>query len=138
MKVLLDTNIWLDIFLNRPGHFEDSAEVLNLAEQGAWDVILAAHSIPTLYYLLKKGLGTVQTKALLSDILIRFQIGELNQKVFISAQKLPISDYEDALVCEIAHREGCDAIVTRNQADFKHSLVKSFTPQAFLRKHARH
>jgi len=58
-----------------------------------------------------------------------FDIGELNKEVFLSAQQLPFSDFEDALVCEIAHRKNCAVIVTRNLGDFKKSIVPPIAPE---------
>ncbi len=134
MKVLIDTNIFLDLFLKRELFFKNSSNLFSKVSSGELQGVVAAHSIPTLYYILKKATSQKKTMAILTDILNLFQVGELTHKVCISAQQLSFPDYEDALVCDIAHREGCTFIVTRNTKDFKGSLILALTPEDLFKK----
>lgn len=130
-KCLVDTNIFLDVFLERETFFDTSSAVIDSIENGAVTGVIASHSITTIYYFLKKTLSHSDTLKVITDILNIFEVGELTHKVFVSAQKLGFNDYEDALICEIAHREGCDVIITRNISDFRGSIVPVATPEGW-------
>ena len=53
MKVLLDTDILLDVALRRPGFFEDSAAVVSWAEANPGEAAVAWHSVANLFYLVR-------------------------------------------------------------------------------------
>ena len=57
MKVLLDTNVVLDVLANREPFVADSAAVLSLVEDRKAEGFVAAHSVTTLYYLLRREVG---------------------------------------------------------------------------------
>jgi predicted nucleic acid-binding protein len=133
MKILIDTNIFLDVFLDREGLAKGSLVILEAVFESRVKGVVCAHSIPTLYYLLQKSkVSTQKIKHILTEILTIFEVGELNKRILNSAQQLQIGDYEDAIVSEIAHLENCQWIVTRNTKDFKNSIVPPRTPEAIF------
>lgn len=55
MRVFLDTNILLDVLLNRPGLAEESeTTIFRAAEVGA-ELFVAWHGLATAYYLVWRG-----------------------------------------------------------------------------------
>ena len=55
MRVFLDTNILLDILLNRADLVEESAAVILLCESSRYGMFIAWHGLATAYYLLLAG-----------------------------------------------------------------------------------
>jgi predicted nucleic acid-binding protein len=55
MRVFLDTNILLDVLLNRPGLVRESEAVILRCEQAGHRVFIAWHGLATTYYLLRRG-----------------------------------------------------------------------------------
>ena len=51
----MDTNILLDVLLNRPGLVESSEEVIVRSEEIGAGMFVAWHGVATAYYLLKRG-----------------------------------------------------------------------------------
>jgi hypothetical protein len=49
MRVFLDTNILLDILLNRAGLVEESAAVILLCESSRYEMFIAWHGLATAY-----------------------------------------------------------------------------------------
>ena len=55
MRVFLDTNILLDVLLNRPGLAEESEAVILRCEALGAEMLVAWHGLATAYYLLRRG-----------------------------------------------------------------------------------
>ena len=97
--------------------------------------ILAAHSIPNLFYILRKNFSQDERRFLLKNLCEIFQISDLNEKKIVAAlENNAFSDFEDGLQEECAVESMADYIVTRNPADFKHSRVKVILPDELLRE----
>jgi predicted nucleic acid-binding protein len=132
IRVVIDTNVFLDVFLAREGLKESSGKVLDLAANHDILGIIPAHIIPTLYFFISKEKSHDIAIELIKDMLDTFKIGEISGKLFGSALKLKFSDYEDAICAEIAHRENCEFIITNNIKDFKKSIIPAVNPKKFL------
>ena len=131
MKVLLDTNVFLDVIEARQGFFDDSSMVVSLATE--YDGFVAASSVTDIYYLEHRHSHSKEkTKKIIEKLLKVFGIVDITARDCRNALRSDIPDFEDAVLVESAIREGIDAIVTRNKKDFKNSPVPVYTPVEFL------
>lgn len=55
MRLFIDTDILLDVLLERPGHFEASARVLDWAEAHPGQCAVSWHGLANIHYLSKDG-----------------------------------------------------------------------------------
>ena len=134
MKLLIDTNIVLDVLCNRKDFVENSSKVFKLCETKKLDGYLSAISVPNIAYILRKELSIEKLKSIIVKLNIIFSIIELKTNDLIFATDLNFKDYEDALQSVCAKRIKADFIITRNTKDFKNSPVKAITPeQLFVR-----
>ena len=131
-RLLFDTNIVLDVLLDRKPWAETSAAVWAIAETGRCEGILAAHAVTTIHYLLRKETGNPGAKRVISAILRIFRVAAVDGTVLDEALQLPLSDFENAVTAASASIAGCDYIVTRDPKGFRGSLVRPFTPEAIL------
>lgn len=129
MKLLIDTNIVLDVLCNRKGFVENSSKVFKLCETKKLDGYLSAISVPNIAYILRKELSIEKLKSIIVKLNIIFSIIELKPNDLILATDLDFKDYEDALQSVCAKRIKADFIITRNTKDFKNSPVKAITPE---------
>jgi predicted nucleic acid-binding protein len=129
-RVLLDTNVVLDVLLDRQPHVEGSAAVWAAVEEGSSEGLLAAHAVTTIHYLIQKELGAAKAKRTLSAILKVFGVATVNEEVILHALDLPLSDFEDAVTAAAARLAGCDYIVTRDPKGFRGSPIQLLTPEA--------
>lgn len=118
MKVLIDTNIVLDIALNRKPFVENAALLWRLAEQKEITACLSNTSITDIFYIVNKHAGQEQARAFIADILDTFYLADIDDTGFREALKSDMSDFEDAVQYVICMRNGCDALATRNKVDF--------------------
>lgn len=132
MRVLFDTNVVLDVLLNRQPHVEASAAAWEAVENGDSEGLLAAHAVTTIHYLVRKEMGTARTKRLISAILGVFGVAAVDNAVIQAALQLPLADFEDAVAAAAASQAGCAFIVTRDPKGFRGSPVRFLTPEALL------
>ncbi len=131
-RILFDTNIVLDVLLDRKPWAETSAAVWAIAETGRCEGMLAAHAVTTIHYLLRKENGNAGAKRVISALLGIFRVASVDGTVLDEALQLPLSDFEDAVTAVAARLAGCDYIVTRDPKGFRGSLVRPLTPEAAL------
>ncbi|MCL2801005.1 MAG: PIN domain-containing protein [Treponema sp.] len=135
MKVMLDTNIIIDIFAKRESFYENSYRVLQLGLEGEIETIMSAAAVKDIFYILKKYMpdsNEVREKVFVISNYIK--ICKTTAEDITSAIILYMSDFEDALIAAAARREKADYIITRNENDFKNSPVPAISPEEFLTK----
>lgn len=132
MKVLLDTNVILDVWLAREPFWRDSACVLGKVEKKEIDGVISPHTITTLHYLGKNVLGEERARELLNSLLNISKVGNTSGRTFKMALGSEISDFEDAVVEAVSITSKVDFIVTRNIKDFKRSRIKAIEPSEII------
>ena len=125
MVILVDTNILMDIIADREPYADYGKKILEKCAKREVTGFMAAHSIPNLFYILRKNFSREERKALLKNLCTIFRISALNTKKILAAlDNDKFSDFEDCLQEECAVEEMADYIVTRNPTDFINSRIK--------------
>lgn len=132
MKVTLDINVLLDVFQKREPHYAASAQVVSLVTAGTLAGVCPAHGLTTLYYLVRKHASKPDAEDAMDQVLRHFQIGNLEAAEWQEARRLPLADFEDAVVATVAKATASVFIITRNVEDFAGSPVPAITPADFL------
>ncbi len=95
---------------------------------------LAAHSIPNLFYILRKAYSQQERRRFIRNLCDIFRVSDLNaEKIMRAAENEEFTDFEDCLQEECAAAEMADYIVTRNPDDYKKSRIKVLEPDEFLK-----
>jgi len=128
MKILFDTNVILDVLLDREPFSGDAAFLMSLVEQSEIIGLICATTVTTIHYLATKALGTQAASRHIQTLLALFVIAPVNRVVLEEASKSKFKDFEDAVLRESAIHAGAEYIVTRNMADFKKSKLPAFSP----------
>ena len=68
MIALLDTDVLLDVALDRAPYVQAAAELLDAFEKRTATAFIAWHSISNFYYLTRPSQGSLETKVLLLDL----------------------------------------------------------------------
>jgi predicted nucleic acid-binding protein len=132
LRVIVDTNVVLDVLLERKPFVNAAVEVFCLVEESRIEAFLCATTITTLDYLLNQSLPTSKARNALRKLISLFEIATVNRPVIERALDSKISDFEDAVLDEAGKMAGVDSIVTRNTKDFAGSALKVFDPHEFL------
>ncbi len=129
MKVLFDTNIILDVLLNRKEFIEHSSNIVGMVESNQIEGYLSATTITTLDYLISKTTNRKQAKTEIKKLLAIFKIAEVNSKVIELSLNSKFNDFEDAVQYYSAECCGVEALVTRNAKDYKNANLPAYTPE---------
>ena len=133
MRVLLDTNVVLDLLLGREPFANLAKEIFILIEQKKIDGFLVPTSITTIYYLLNRQLDKNSSNDAIKTLLELFEITKLDKEVLLNSLKNNGIDFEDSVIYTSGDFSDIDIIITRDKKGFKNSKVKVFTPSEFLK-----
>ena len=139
MRVFLDTNIILDLLLERPG-FELSAEIFSLSEKGKFELAVSVLTMVNVAYVYRKTVGQAMATVNLKYLSAFVHILPMDEEMLSSAVYMEGKDFDDVLQAVCAEHGKCDCIITRNTKDYnikkglskKTALPKTFTPATFL------
>lgn len=137
MRVLVDTNVVLDVLQGRPAFVNDATLIFDLVERGNITGLLCATTITTLAYLAGKTAGKQAATKQIRQLLVLFEVAPVTRAVLDAALASKTSDFEDAVLAEAALQAGAQAIITRNLRDFTHSPVRAYTPAQWLAMHRK-
>ncbi len=132
MKVLFDTNIILDVLLDRKPFADHASFLMSRVEQAEIKGFLCATTVTTIHYLLAKYLDEGQALINIHSMMALFEVAAVNRIVIESALNSKFTDFEDSVLHESARHAGVEYIITRNIKDFKKSKIPAFTPTEFL------
>jgi predicted nucleic acid-binding protein len=127
-KVLIDTNIILDIALQRDPFFEDACEIFTKIDNGEIKGFVTASSISDIYYISKKSCGREKTITFIRELIDAIDILSVTKENIIDALNAEFKDFEDAIQSCVADMNRIDIIVTRNKPDFEKSTIEVYTP----------
>ena len=131
--MFVDTNLFIDILLDREPFSKNSALIYKLCENNMLEGVVAPITINNIYYICRKAKHLDEIKEYLTDISTVFTIVTMNSESVKKANAYKINDYEDALQYAMAVENTCEYLITRNTKDFKKlSKIKVLTPEAFL------
>ena len=132
MKVLIDTNVILDLLLAREPFVNPAAEIFAMAEQSTISAFLCATTITTVDYILNQSLSRSASKKAVQRLMGLFEVAPVNRPVIEEALQSRMTDFEDSVLAHAGNLAGVDVIITRNTKDFKHSPIKAVDPTEFL------
>ncbi|MBR1684430.1 MAG: PIN domain-containing protein [Clostridia bacterium] len=133
MRVMIDTNIFLDVLIHRDEFYNNSKAVLSLCEERTIQGFTSASAITDIFYITRKALGSVEeTYKVISSILNIVRVLTVTNDDVLNAFQVKAKDFEDCLMATCALSNKCDGIVTRNKKDFLSFGVTLFSPEELL------
>lgn len=123
MKLLIDTNVVLDLLLDRPPFADDAVLLFERAERGDITALLCGTTITTIYYIAAKTIGARKVKQAVGKLLSLCEVAPVGRAVLVDALAADTPDFEDAVVAAAARSAGAEAIVSRNAKDFRNAGI---------------
>ena len=133
MRILIDTNIVLDVMLKREPFYRMSLEILSLAKKDDVEEYISASAVTDIYYLAYRQLrdkGIV--KNLMKELLTVVSVANVSEQEIENALSLEWNDFEDSVQYSVAYLQEMDGIVTRNPNDYKEAKIKVWEPKELL------
>ncbi len=136
VRALFDVDVLLDVIEERQPQVEASSEALARVETGVAEGLVAADSLPTIFYLVQKHRGRDAAYAAVHLLLRLLDVVPVDRDRIAAALAMGWPDFEDALQTACAVHAGADVLVTRNVADYGKAVVTFETPERFLARGA--
>jgi predicted nucleic acid-binding protein len=133
MRIMLDTNVIIDLMAVQQPWYQDADQIWKRIQGGADQGYVSASALTDIYYIVRRNLDRTLALAAVQLCYRTLSICAVDQATISRALALPGGDFEDNVVVACAEREDLDAIITRNQKDFAHSSVAVYTPADWLR-----
>ncbi len=133
MKLLIDTNVVLDVLLRREPFSKTAAEVLNLTQRDEVREYVSASAITDIYYIANKQMKDRDAvRDLLKRLLMVVSVAAVSKREIQNALNLAWGDFEDSVQYSVALLNEMDGIVTRNPSDYQEANMRIWLPEQAL------
>jgi predicted nucleic acid-binding protein len=133
MRVLIDTNIILDVLLNRTEFLELSSTVLKRLWEQQYRGFVAATTLTNIYFIVRRATRKADDAMMAVNKTLQWcEVAPVNRKVLDTARFYDMQDFEDAVQAAAAREIDIDLIVTRDKSGFQNSGLQIYSPEEFL------
>jgi predicted nucleic acid-binding protein len=140
VKILIDTNVVLDLLLDREPFVENAIlpwrgfanALFEQIEQGKLDAYITATTITNVFYIIRKAEGREVAIAAINRLLMGLQLCAVDRETIETALSLGLKDFEDSIQLACTNLSQLDGIVTRDRKDFIGSNLPIYSPTELL------
>ena len=134
-RLLIDTNIVIDLLANRKEFYAEAATLFSLADKNILTLTVSSLTFANTNYILSKLKSEKEARIILRKFKVLVETLSLDDKITelaLSDDNFP--DFEDGLQYYSAIENRIDLIITRNKKDFKNSKIPVMTAKEYLAK----
>ena len=133
-KIFLDSDVLLDLLLDREPFMDNIAEIIENALSSSIKLCISPITVTNINYIIgrleNQRKADTQRKKLLKIV----QVEKVDQSIINKASNSKFKDFEDAVQNYCAEESGHQIIITRNTKDYKESNLSILTPKEYLAK----
>ncbi len=129
MSLLLDTDVLIDLALDREPFAEPAAALFEILERRPGFAWIAWHTASSFYYLVAPERGPAGARRFLAELTEFVGVAETTTESLRTATGLALRDFEDAMQVAAALACGAELIVTRDLKEYSASPVPAMSPE---------
>ncbi|PCI31110.1 MAG: PIN domain nuclease [Flavobacteriaceae bacterium] len=136
IRLLIDTNIVLDVLAKREQFYKEAAELFSLADSDKLVLTVSSLTFANTNYILSKLKSGKEARVILRKFKVLVETLSLDDKITelaLNDDRFP--DFEDGLQYYSALENEIDIIITRNKKDFKNARIPVLTAKEYMAKH---
>ena len=134
-RLLIDTNIVIDVLSKRDGFYEDAAVLFSLGDRNQLQLTISSLTLANTNYILTRLTSAKEAREILRKFKVLVEVLSLDDKITeLALSDERFIDFEDGLQYYSALENQIDVIITRNKKDFKNSKLPVLTPKEYLAK----
>lgn len=135
IRILVDTNIVIDLLAKRELFYKESAILFSLADKKALTLTVSSLTFAKINYILSKLTSKKDARTILRKFKVLVETLSLDDKITeLALNDSNFPDFEDGLQYYSAIENQIDIIITRNKKDFKKSTIPVLTAKEYLAK----
>jgi len=131
-RVLVDCDVVLDLLLGREPYLPATIDLFLLFQEGRIEGTVSSLAFSNLFYVLRKAIPPPDAIMALRKLRVIVRVLPVNDQVVDLALSSAFIDLEDALHYYTAVTQGVDAIVTRNNRDYRSTKLPVFNAEQCL------
>lgn len=132
MRVFLDTNIIIDFFAQREGHYQKAAVIMELAKQEEIEIVVSATTFVNAFFLLKGYFDAETLYKKMESLANKCIITPVDGDKVREALAMRAKDFEDSVQLLSANTIPADVIVTRDKHFKDYQEANIMSPTRFL------
>lgn len=132
-RILIDTNIVIDLLSKRVEFYKEAAELFSLADKNQIILSVSSLTFANTNYILSKHKTAKEAREILRKFKVLVEVISLDDRIIelaLSNDLFP--DFEDGLQYYSAIEKSVDVIITRNKKDFKNSKIPILNAKEYL------
>lgn len=134
-KILVDTNIILDLLAKREPFDVESRQLFSMADTNVVELVVSSLSLVNAQYVLNDLMKFKEARSIIGKFKVLVSTYELNDKIIeLALNDYNFKDFEDGIQYYTALESQCELIITRNWKDFKKSSIPVLSPKEYLSK----
>ena len=132
-RLLIDTNIVIDLLSKRDKFYDEAADLFSLADKKELELTISSLTFANTNYILSKLKSAKEAKEILRKFKVLVELLSLDDKIAeLALSDDNFADFEDGLQYYSAIENQIEIIITRNKKDFKKSKIPVLTAKEFL------
>lgn len=132
MRALVDTNVWIDMALEREEFVKNSRGAVGVCLLEGIDILIPGTSLKDIFYIVRKKRGLEAAYSSVEDVLQMAKVAPIDDMVCRRALELEQPDYEDGLVAAAGLLANVDIIITRDEQGFSELPIAKYSPAEFI------
>jgi len=132
-KILVDTNIIIDLLAKRKEFYIPASKLFSLSDNHSVSLSISSLTFANTYYLLSKELKPDRVKEILRKFKLLIQVLPMDDKIINLSLNSDFKDFKVAIQYFTAVENKIEIILTRNLKDFKSSKLPVMTAEDYLK-----
>lgn len=132
-RILVDTNIVIDLLANREEFVLEAQQLFTLADKKKVKLYVSSLTFANTHYILSQGLKIENTRKILRKFKVLIEVLPMDDKIIDLSLDSDFKDYEDAIQYHTALENDIEIIITRNLKDFKLSTIPVLSAREYLK-----
>ena len=135
-KLFLDTNVFLDVLLERIADWKYAEEIMELAAENMIDIYTSPNNLVNILYSLERQKAGKEEIIISLELILSYtNLIDISKQSFKNALRAGFTDLEDAIQYHTALAvKDMDYFITSNTKDYKKALpqLPVITPKQFI------
>ena len=131
-RILVDTNIVLDLLAKRTEFLIEAQELFTLSDKNEVKLYVSSLTFANTYYILSQKMKMENARKILRKFKILVEVLPMDDKIIDLSLESDFKDFEDAIQYHTAIENEVSIIITRNLKDFKTAKIPVLTAKDYI------
>jgi len=131
-RILVDTNIVLDLLAKREEFIVEAQQLFTLSDKNEIALYVSSLTFANTYYILSQKMKLNDARKILRKFKVLVEVLPMDDKIIDLSLESDFKDFEDAIQYHTAIENEINIIITRNLKDFKTSRIPVLTAKNYI------